>query len=288
MRMDQSQRDKLIMEQDQQQVVPVISSYGEEDDYDDEENEGSEEEDAKSQVVSQHPLSSMGNEGGGRRNEDGEDEEDEEEEDGRDEMDQIKTTLMPIIPRYLAPVVGYKVLFFVVAIGAPLIFTLGNFMVGNCKTAPHYASHIIFLTLQISLFGLSIWLHVKKWKSQIESLKKPSLFLSRTQDSSLLKSQGRCCRELITHMKLIDTYTNFCFIALLINSYFAINTSDQSQAKTDTQEPGAQSITYKIPAKEVPVYILVISLLSMAVYLMTKLIMIARLILRIVRSPANQ
>jgi hypothetical protein len=43
MRMDQSQRDQLIMEGNQQ---PVMSSYGEEDDYD-EENEGSEE-DAKS------------------------------------------------------------------------------------------------------------------------------------------------------------------------------------------------------------------------------------------------
>ena len=38
-----------------------MSSYGEEDDYDDD-GDGSNEEDPKSQVVSQHPLSSLGNE----------------------------------------------------------------------------------------------------------------------------------------------------------------------------------------------------------------------------------
>jgi hypothetical protein len=30
-------------------------------------------------------------------------------------------------------------------------------------------------------------------------------------------------------MKLVDTYTNICFIALLINSYFAINTTQVSE-----------------------------------------------------------
>ena len=61
----------------EQQQNPIMSSYGEEDDYD-EESDGTDNDDAKSQVVSQHPLSSLGNEVPARKDEamDDEDEED--------------------------------------------------------------------------------------------------------------------------------------------------------------------------------------------------------------------
>lgn len=32
-----------------------------------------------------------------------------------------------------------------------------------------------------------------------------------------MRSQGRCCREILSNMKLIDTYTNFCFFSLVLN-----------------------------------------------------------------------
>lgn len=171
----------------------------------------------------------MGNEGLSRR--DGRDGDDEENDEWAevDEVDQLKASLMPIRLKYLVPVVSYQVLFLITSLAGPLVFTLIKQIPGNCKTAPHYASHIIFLALQICLLCLSIWLHVQKWKSQLASIKKPSLFYNQSQDTSLLRTQGRCCRELITHMKLVDTYTNICFIALLINSYFAINTAQVSK-----------------------------------------------------------
>ena len=171
----------------------------------------------------------MGNEGLARRGA-GEGDEDEDDEWGEiDEADQVKASLMPIRLKYLAPVVCYQVLFLTASLAGPLVFTLIKGIPGNCKTSPHYASHIIFLALQICLLCLSIWLHVQKWRSQLETLKKPSLFFNKSQDASLIRTQGRCCRELITHMKLVDTYTNMCFIALLINSYFTINTVQGSE-----------------------------------------------------------
>jgi hypothetical protein len=90
-------------------------------------------------------------------------------------------------------------------------------------------------------------------------------------------------------MKLVDTYTNMCFIALLINNYFAINTvhaSEDSILSTSTNEDGGLKIfSSKVTAKAIPIYILIISLLSIGLYLITKVTIIFRLVLCILRSP---
>lgn len=143
----------------------------------------------------------------------------------------------------MLPLAAYQILFLIVSVAAPLIFTLIQSIPINCKTAPHFASHIIFLALQICLILLSIWLHLTKWKLQKETATKSSLFLSSSSESTLLRSQGRCCRELITHMKLVDTYTNLCFVALIINSYFGINTISVLDDTSSSLSGGAGSDT---------------------------------------------
>ena len=65
--------------------------------------------------------------------------------------------------------------------------------------------------------------------------------------ASLLKSQGRCCRELLCHMKLTDTYTNLCFLALLVHT---------------------------TPFSSMPAYLPIVSFIAMAVFLMSKLILV--------------
>jgi hypothetical protein len=91
-------------------------------------------------------------------------------------------------------------------------------------------------------------------------------------------------------MKLVDTYTNMCFIALLINNYFAINTvqaGEDSILSTSTNEDGGlKTFSSKVAAKAVPIYILIISLLSVGLYLIIKVSVIFRLIQCIFRYPA--
>jgi hypothetical protein len=105
-----------------------------------------------------------------------------------------------------------------------------------------------------------------------------------------VRTQGRCCRELITHMKLVDTYTNMCFIALLINSYFAINTVQASEdsilSPSSNEDGGLKTFSSKVTAKAIPIYILIVSLLSVGLYLITKVTIIFRLVLCILRNPA--
>ena len=125
----------------------------------------------------------------------------------------------------MLPIIAIQIVFLIVSIAGPLIFSLISAIPSNCKTAPNYSIHIIFLVNQFCLIGLSIWLHIQKVKTQYESNKNSNFFLNGSQDSPLIRSQGRCCRELITHIKLVDTYTNLCFVAILINTYFGINTS---------------------------------------------------------------
>jgi hypothetical protein len=91
-------------------------------------------------------------------------------------------------------------------------------------------------------------------------------------------------------MKLVDTYTNMCFIALLINSYFAINTAQVSEDSilipSTSEDGGFKPFSSKVTTKAVPIYILIISLLSIGLYLITKVSIIIRLVICILRSPA--
>ncbi len=61
---------------------------------------------------------------------------------------------------------------------------------------------------------------------------------------SLLKSQGRCCRELLCHMKLTDTYTNLCFLGLLVQT---------------------------TPFSSMPTYMPIVSFIAMSVFLIARL-----------------
>ncbi len=63
----------------------------------------------------------------------------------------------------------YKIGFIIVSIGAPIAMSLNEEKLGtNCKTSPHYASHIIFVVFQLGLLILSILLHKKAKSNEIK------------------------------------------------------------------------------------------------------------------------
>lgn len=63
----------------------------------------------------------------------------------------------------------YQIGFLVVSIATPIAMSLNDGKLGtNCKTSPHYASHIIFFVLQLGLLILSIVLHKKAKSNEIK------------------------------------------------------------------------------------------------------------------------
>ena len=63
----------------------------------------------------------------------------------------------------------YQIGFIIVSISAPIAMSLNEDKLGtNCKTSPHYASHIIFVVLQLGLLILSIMLHKKAKANEIK------------------------------------------------------------------------------------------------------------------------
>ena len=63
----------------------------------------------------------------------------------------------------------YQIGFIIVSIGAPIAMSLNEEKLGtNCKTSPHYASHIILVVLQLGLLILSIMLHKKAKANEIK------------------------------------------------------------------------------------------------------------------------
>lgn len=71
--------------------------------------------------------------------------------------------------RDMLKVAMYQIGFIVVSIGAPIAMSLNESKLGtNCKTSPHYSSHIIFLVLQLGLLILSIMLHKKAKSNEIK------------------------------------------------------------------------------------------------------------------------
>lgn len=158
-------------------------------------------------------------------------------------------------------VAAYKAMYLLVSVIAPFVFT--GILNTSCKTSPNYISHILFVIVQIALLGLSMLLHRKKHREQN---RKQSFSLgssSYDSDGSLMRSQGRCCRELLSQMKLADTYTNLCFLALVINV---------STSRFDTQ------------GEVLSVYIVVIAFIAMAIYIAGKMVSIVYFIWYVIRK----
>lgn len=156
-------------------------------------------------------------------------------------------------------------MYLLISIVAPFVFT--GILSTSCKTSPNYISHILFVVVQIALLGLSMILHRKK---QRERNRKQALSLGSSSsfdsDGSLMRSQGRCCRELLSQMKLADTYTNLCFLALVINV---------SASRFDTQ------------GEVLPIYIVVIAFIAMAIYILGKITSMIYFIWYVVRKVAS-
>lgn len=130
----------------------------------------------------------------------------------------------------------YQLAFIIVSIAAPISMSFNEAKMGtNCKTSPHYASHIIFLVLQLGLIILSITFHRKAKSSEVKKF----------HPQGYSSSQGRCCREILSQIKLIDTYTNLCFLSLLLTL-----------------------------SSQIPTYFLIVTLISLGSYLLLKISLI--------------
>lgn len=71
--------------------------------------------------------------------------------------------------RDMLKVALYLIGFIIVSIGAPIAMSLNEEKLGtNCKTSPHYSSHIIFAVLQLGLLILSMLLHKKAKSNEIK------------------------------------------------------------------------------------------------------------------------
>jgi hypothetical protein len=101
------------------------------------------------------------------------------------------------------PLLCYTLLNISVITVPPLI------LYNDCKHSPNYIAHIIFAILQIMLL-IGSHLYYKKKLATAEGQGEIS--------STMLNNQGRCCREIISHLKLLDTYTNLCFYTLIIHN----------------------------------------------------------------------
>lgn len=63
----------------------------------------------------------------------------------------------------------YQIGFVIVSIAVPIVMSLNEVKLGtNCKTNPHYASHLIFFVLQLGLIILSIMLHRKAKSNEVK------------------------------------------------------------------------------------------------------------------------
>lgn len=109
----------------------------------------------------------------------------------------------------LLPLIIYNFAFLACVLVPPLM------LYEDCKSSPHYASHIVFAVLQVILLVISSFYHKRKNSASVNAQSKGAFGFDNS--SSLMRSQGRCCREILSNMKLIDTYTNFCFFSLVLN-----------------------------------------------------------------------
>ncbi len=108
-------------------------------------------------------------------------------------------------------IIPYLFLFIVCIATVPFLFYK------DCSSGPQTFSHLIFVILQVGLLLINMFIHAKK-KSRLNS-----------DSVSMLSTQSRCCREIITQMKLINTYTNFCFAYIVIQLYMEDDSEDYDE-----------------------------------------------------------
>ncbi|CDW87966.1 leucine-rich repeat-containing protein 34 [Stylonychia lemnae] len=181
-----NQNDDYIEDHSRNNILPQ-DEYDEDEDIDD--SFDGDNQSMYSHVASQHPLSV-----------DEERVNTTQKTDGSE--DEYISKKLQMTKKELAPIIMYKFGFLLCITIPPL------FLYQDCRTSPYFFSHVIFLILQICLFGVSTFYHRRKNGKNGQN---------NEVTSSLMRSQGRCCREILSHMKIIDTYTNLCFFSLVLN-----------------------------------------------------------------------